>query len=619
VNENLQDLAEQYASALRHYLAKPHEAGLMDAYGLGRRALELAVRAADLVIVHGQALALALADAGTPGERTCLTWRAAEFLGESMAPFEMALRGYREANDLLQRMNDTLEQRVKERTAALEVSEERYRDLFENAGDLIYGASLDGRLLFVNRAWRTNLGYGSDDVSNLSLAGIVHGDHRDSFLEVCRRALSGESLDRVESVFVAKDGRSIVMEGSVNCHCVDGRPVATRGIFRDITARKRMEEELKEVSRRKDEFLATLAHELRNPLAPVRNALQIMRLASHDPATVGEARDMMERQVHNLIRLIDDLMDVSRISRGKIELKKERLSLATILQSAIEISRIQIEAARHELTVTLPSEPVWVQADQTRLAQVVANLLNNAAKYTEPGGRIWLNALREGENAVIRVRDNGVGVPAEMLPHIFDIYVQVSSSLDRSQGGLGLGLTLVRRLVEMHGGSIEAYSAGPGQGSEFVVRLPLAAENPAPPHPEQNLQKDLLGPGSPGLRVLIVDDNRDSAESLGMLMKLAGHRVCIALDGPAALESARTFQPTIMLLDIEMPDMNGYEVARRIREQPNAEHVLLVAMTGYASDADRRRCQEAGFDHHLVKPIDYDALQRLLVSVGSQA
>jgi PAS domain S-box-containing protein len=530
----------------------------------------------------------------------------------------MALRGYREANDLLQRLNDTLEQRVKERTAALEESEERYRDLFENAGDLIYGATPDGRLLFVNRAWRTNLGYGSDDVSNLSIAGIVHGDCRNSFQEVCRRSLSGESLDRVESVFVAKDGRSIVVEGCVNCHYVDGRPVATRGIFRDITERKRMEEQLKEVSRRKDEFLATLAHELRNPLAPVRNALQIMRLASHDPVMVGEARDMMERQVHNLIRLIDDLMDVSLISRGSIELKKERLSLATILQSAIEISRIQIEAARHELTVTLPTEPLWVQADQTRLAQVVANLLNNAAKYTEPGGHIWLNAQRDGDKAVIRVRDNGVGVPAEMLPHIFDIYVQVSSSLDRSQGGLGLGLTLVRRLVELHGGSIEAYSAGPRQGSEFVVRLPLAAEKPATPHPQQNLQ-DPPVPGSLGLRVLIVDDNRDSAESLGMLMKLAGHRVCIALDGPAALESVRTFQPTIVLLDIEMPDMNGYEVARRIREQPNTQHVLLVAMTGYASEADRHRCHEAGFDHYLVKPIDYDALQRLLVAVDSQA
>jgi PAS domain S-box-containing protein len=615
VNENQQGLTEQYASALQQYLTNPQEAGLMRAYELGRRALELSVRAADLAIVHGQALAAVLADVGTSDERACLTRRAAEFLGESTAPFEMALRGYREANDLLQRLNDTLEQRVKERTAALKESEERYRDLFENAGDLIYGATPDGRFLFVNRAWRTNLGYGSDDVSNLSLAGIVHGDHRSSFLEVCRRALSGESLDRVESVFVGKNGRSIVVEGCVNCHYVDGRPVATRGIFRDITERKRMEEELLEVSRRKDEFLATLAHELRNPLAPVRNALQIMRLASHDPVMVVEARDMMERQIHNLIRLIDDLMDVSRISRGRIELKKERLSLATILQSAIEISRIQIEAARHELTVTLPAEPVWVHADQTRLAQVVANLLNNAAKYTEPGGRIWLSALRDGENAVVRVRDNGVGVPAEMLPHIFDIYVQVSSSLDRSQGGLGLGLTLVRKLVELHGGSIEAHSAGAAQGSEFVVRLPLAVEDGEPPDQEQPPQKDLHVRASPGLRVLIVDDNRDSAESLGMLLKLAGHLVRIALDGPAAIESARAFQPRIMLLDIEMPDMSGYEVARHIREQPSTKNVMLVAMTGYASDADRRRCREAGFDHHLVKPIDLEALQRLLASL----
>jgi PAS domain S-box-containing protein len=616
VNEEFQGFAEQYASALEHYLAKPQEAGLMRAYELGRHALEVAMGVADLSIIHGQALANALRDAGTPGDTMCLTRQAAEFLGESMAPFEMALRGYREANDLLQRLNDTLEQRVKERTAALEESEQRYRDLFENAGDLIYAATPEGCFLFVNRAWRTVLGYENDDVSNLSLTDILHGDHQGSFLEVCRRALGGESLDRVESVFVAKDGRSLVVEGSVNCRSVEGRPVATRGIFRDITERKRMEEELKQMARRKDEFLAMLAHELRNPLAPIRNALQIMRLASHDADVVAEARGMMERQVQNMVRLIDDLMDVSRISRGKIELRKERLNLAAILQSAVEISGTQIKAGRHELAITLPSEPIWVHADQTRLAQVVANLLNNAAKYTEPGGRIWLNAERNGEQAVIRVRDNGIGVPADMVPHIFDVFVQVSSSLDRSQGGLGLGLSLVKRLVELHGGTVKAYSAGSGQGSEFVVRLPLGAEDPELPYPEQALQNPSARV-SPGLRVLIVDDNRDSAESLGMLMQLAGHRVRIALDGPTALESARTFQPRIMLLDIEMPDMNGYEVARRIREQPSTQEVLLVAMTGYASDADRRRCREAGFDHHLVKPIDYDALQRLLASLGS--
>jgi PAS domain S-box-containing protein len=618
VTEKFQGLTEEYASALEHYLTNPQEAGLMRAYELGRRALELAIGVADLSIIHGQALAQTLRDAGTPDDRACLTRRAAEFLGESIAPFEMALRGYREANDLLQCLNDTLEQRVKERTAAMKESEERYRDLFENAGDLVHAATPDGRLLFVNRAWRTNLGYTSDDISKLSLGDMVHREHRSAFLEVCRRALAGESLDHVESVFVAKNGRSLVVEGCVNCQCVDERPVATRGMFRDITERKRMVEELRQVAQRKDAFLAMLAHELRNPLAPIRNALQIMRLARHDSTTVEEARDIMERQVHNLVRLIDDLMDVSRISRGKIELKQERIDLSTILQSAIEISRVQIEAARHELTVASPPEAIWVHADQTRLGQVVANLLNNAAKYTEPGGHIWLSAERDSGNAIIRVRDTGIGIPSEMLPHIFDIYVQVSSSLDRSQGGLGLGLTVVKQLVELHNGTIEAYSAGPHQGSEFVVRLPLATEDRETLDRERGPRDDLQAGGSAGLRVLIVDDNRDSAESLGMVMKLAGYRVRVALDGPAAIESARTFQPSILLLDIEMPDMNGFEVAKRIREQPSTQGMLLVAMTGYASDADRRRCREAGFDHHLVKPVDFDALQRLLTTLGSE-
>jgi PAS domain S-box-containing protein len=615
MNETLPGLVEQYASALRTYLARPQEAGLMRAYELGRQALALSVGVAELVVVHGQALAAVLAETGSSADPERLTRQAAEFLGETVAPFEMALRGYQESNALLQRLNNTLEQRVKERTAALQESEERYRDLFENACDLIHAASPDGCLLFVNRAWRANLGFTADEVSKLVLADIIHAEHRSSFVEVCRRALAGESQEQVECVFVAKDGRPIFVEGSVNGHYVEGRAVATRGIFHDVTQRRQMEQELREAGRRKDEFLAILAHELRNPLAPVRNALEIMRVSGHDAATIAQARAVMERQVHNLVRLIDDLMDVSRISRGKIELRKERLNLATIVQSAVEISGAQVHAARHELTVTLPSEPLWVHADHARLAQVVANLLNNAAKYTEPGGRIGLTAERHGDQAAIHVRDTGIGVPAEMLPHLFDMFVQVTSSLERSQGGLGIGLTLVRRLVEMHGGTVEAHSAGAGQGSEFVVRLPLAPEpvnrsEAAPPVPTQPPPG-----GSSGLRILVVDDNRDSAESLGMLLKLLGHEVRMAHNGPAALESARTFQPAIMLLDIEMPGMNGYEVARRAREEPSGKDMLLVAMTGYAGEQDRRHCDEAGFDRHMVKPVDLSQLQHMLASL----
>jgi PAS domain S-box-containing protein len=615
VNEALQGLTEEYASTLRQYLADPQEAGLMRAYELGRRALAQSVGAAELATVHAFALAAALEDLHAGDAPGPLIQRSAKFLGETMAPFEMVQRGYREANELLQRLNATLEGRVKERTQALRESEERYRDLFENAGDLIQAARPDGRLLFVNRAWRSNLGYDENEVAGLSLADIVHRDHQDAFMALCRRALAGEDLAPAESVFVTKDGRSLVVEGTVNCHYVEGKPIATRGIFRDITQRKRVDEERKAAAQRKDEFLAILAHELRNPLAPVRNALQIMRLAGHDDAVIARTRDMMERQLHILVRLIDDLMDVSRISQGKIELRKERVNLAAIVQSALEISTTQVEAARHQLTVTLPAEPVCVQADLARMAQVLANLLNNAAKYTEPGGRIGLIAERAGDQAVFRVRDTGIGIPTEMLPHVFDMFVQVSSSMGRSQGGLGIGLTLVKRLVEMHGGSVVAHSAGFGQGCEFVVRLPLAREGLDQVEAHQPAPQS--GGGSRVLRVLVVDDNRASAESLGLLMKLAGHQVRVVYDGPAALEAARAFEPVVILLDIEMPKMNGYEVARRIRAQTFAHKVLLVAMTGYGSAADRRRCLEAGFDHHLVKPVEFDDLQQLLATLES--
>jgi PAS domain S-box-containing protein len=617
LSDTLQTLTEEYVAVLRKYLAEPQEAGLMQAYDLGRRMLTLEVGLAELGVAHAEVLAGGLSGAGTPEERTRLTQRAAEFLGEAMAPFKMILCGYREANTLLQRLNETLEQRVKERTEALRDSEERYRDLFENAGDLIQGATPDGRLLFVNRAWRTYLGYAEDETAHLSLWDIVHRDHRESFLAVCHRALAGESLERVECVFVARDGRQIVVEGTVNCHYVEGRAVAMRGIFRDITERKRMERELAEASRRKDEFLALLAHELRNPLAPIRNALQIVRLANHDTAAVLQASEMMERQVQHLVRLIDDLMDVSRITRGKIVLRKGVLDLAAVVQSALEISRPLIEEARHELTVVLPPEPLYVEADAVRLAQVVANLLNNATKYTESGGRIWLTAERNGTQAIVRVRDTGIGIPAELLPDVFDLFVQSSSAVDRSQGGLGIGLTLVKSLVEMHGGSVEARSAGPRRGSEFIVRLPLAPENRL--SQEQPPQENQAAESVPALRILVVDDNPEAANSLGLMMKLVGHEVRTAYNGLAALELARTFQPQVLLQDLQMPGMSGYEVAQRLRAEPAMRNLLLIAVTGHGSEQDRRRCFEAGFDHHLVKPVDLHALQQLLASLAAPA
>jgi PAS domain S-box-containing protein len=369
--------------------------------------------------------------------------------------------------------------------------------------------------------------------------------------------------------------------------------------------------ELREAARRKDEFLAMLAHELRNPLAPLVNAVQIMRLAGDDRAAMDRARSLMERQLQQMVRLVDDLLDVSRITRGKVELRRQRAELAAVIQTAVETSRPLIAASRHDLTLSLPAEPLVVDCDVTRLAQVFSNLFNNAAKYTEPGGHISLTAERRENEAVVTVRDTGVGIPGEMLKRVFDLFTQVDRSRERAQGGLGIGLTLVQRLVELHGGSVEAQSEGPGRGSAFVVRLPLAPSKdavdavPAPPPPPR------AGP-SPPRRILVVDDNVDAAQSLATLLRLGGHEVRVTHDGPAALSEARAFVPEVVLLDIGMPGMDGYEVARRLRRAPETNGALLVAQTGWGQDEDHRRSREAGFAAHLVKPLDPDALEQLL-------
>jgi signal transduction histidine kinase len=373
-------------------------------------------------------------------------------------------------------------------------------------------------------------------------------------------------------------------------------------------------EQLAVMDRRKDEFLATLAHELRNPLAPIRNSLHILRMSGGGGPAVDRVHEMMERQVNHMIRLVDDLMEVSRITRGKIELRKERIELAAILRSAVETSRPLIEAARHELAISLPAEPVMLDADPVRLSQVVANLLNNAAKYTEEGGQIRLTARREGEEVAVSVKDTGLGIPANMLPRIFDMFAQVDRTLNRSQGGLGIGLTLARTLVEMHGGRIEAHSEGVRQGSEFTLRLPIASETSS----EQEGQPATSSQQSARLRqqrVLVVDDNHDAADSLGLLLKFLGTDAYVVYDGPSALEALRIYQPSIVFLDIGMPGMDGHEVARQMRKSPGCDDLMLIAMTGWGQEEDRRRSKAAGFDHHLVKPANADALQALLVAI----
>jgi signal transduction histidine kinase/DNA-binding response OmpR family regulator len=369
----------------------------------------------------------------------------------------------------------------------------------------------------------------------------------------------------------------------------------------------RLYAEIQEANRGKDEFLAMLAHELRNPLAPVLHSLHVLRLGG-EPRAVELARDMIERQVRHMTRLIDDLLDVSRITRGKIRLQKRTVELAEVVGRAVDSSRPLIESRDHHLDVTLPHAPVHLVADPTRLEQVFANLLNNAAKYTEPGGLIRLSAECRGREAVVRVRDTGIGIPPQLLPRVFELFMQAHQNLDRAQGGLGIGLTLVRTLVEMHGGRVEAHSAGPGNGSEFAVHLPLPEEVPEPVAEANPAGPPALAP----LRVLVVDDNRDAAESLAMLLRLDGHEVRLAHDGPAALDAAGDFRPEVVLLDIGLPGMSGHDVARRLHGGHGGAPPLLVAMTGYGQEEDRRRSREAGFDHHLVKPVDPQVLRQLL-------
>jgi PAS domain S-box-containing protein len=388
----------------------------------------------------------------------------------------------------------------------------------------------------------------------------------------------------------------------------------------DITERRRMENDLRtlaadlsEADRRKDEFLATLAHELRNPLAPIRNALQIMRMARDDRRAVDESRTLVERQVAHMVRLIDDLMDISRITRGKLELRKERVELATVIRHAVETSRPLVEGNGHRLSLTLSTRPIFLDADVTRLAQVFSNLMNNAARYTDPGGDIVLVAESQGSDVVVTVRDNGVGIPPEMLPHVFDIFTQVNRSLGRSQGGLGIGLTLVRTLVQMHGGSVAARSAGHGLGSEFVVRLPVVVESRAQP---MTLGGDTLrSVPAAGRRILVVDDNHDAARTLAQVLKLLGHEARTVHDGGAAVDAAEQYRPELMLLDIGLPVMNGYDVAKEIRKRAWGRDIVIVALTGWGQEGDRRRSQEAGIDNHLVKPVDLATLETLLADL----
>jgi signal transduction histidine kinase/DNA-binding response OmpR family regulator len=392
-----------------------------------------------------------------------------------------------------------------------------------------------------------------------------------------------------------------------------------RDLAEDLAARAaividnaRLYRDIQEADRRKNEFLAMLAHELRNPLAPIRTAVEILRLRGRDLGRLESARDVIERQVTQLARLVDDLLDVSRVTSGKIRLQIQPLEMAAVIAHALETARPLFEARRQKLTVDLPPAKLWVMADLARLSQVLANLLNNAAKYTEEGGRVSLSARSEDGEIVVRVRDTGIGIPKEALPIVWELFTQVDRSLDRSQGGLGIGLTVVRRIVELHGGRVEALSDGPGRGSEFVVRLPSY----------QTGRNELEGQDGGAMKtklktastVLVVDDNVDAAEMIAELLALTGHDARVAHDGPSAIALAQEIEPDVVLLDIGLPGMNGYEVAKQLRAIPSIEKALLIAVTGYGQDSDRQRTHEAGFDHHLVKPVKPDHLLELIAA-----
>ena len=510
----------------------------------------------------------------------------------------------------------------KEAEEALRQSEGKFRTLFESMDEgfcvieMIFDADsrpADYRFLEVNPAFEKHTGLlNATGKRMLEMAP----DHDASWFAIYGRvALTGEPIRFVNQATALENRWFDVY--AFRLGDAASRKVAI--LFNDITPRKKAEHELerlvghlREQDVRKDEFLATLAHELRNPLAPIRNGLQLMKLAGNDGEAVEQARAMMERQVGHMVRLIDDLLDLSRISQGKLELKRERVELSVVVQNAVEASHPLIKQMGHELSLAMPSAPIYLDGDMTRLAQVVSNLLNNAAKYTDRGGRIRLSAERTESDAVLTVVDNGVGIPAHMLSKVFEMFTQVDHSLERSKGGLGIGLSLVQRLVELHGGSVQASSDGDGRGSTFVVRLPVIRSLAGDRRAED--EGEPVRPQS-RLRILVVDDNQDAAISLALLLRIMGNETETAFDGLEALEVAAVFRPDVALLDIGMPKVNGYEVCRRIRQQAWGEGMVVFALTGWGQEEDQRRSLAAGFDAHLVKPVLPADLEKLLAGV----
>jgi PAS domain S-box-containing protein len=509
-----------------------------------------------------------------------------------------------------------------ERVYALESADRPYRMLVESMNEGAISLSAEATILYCNRRFAEMLGRSAESLIGCAMCDVVAPTDRDECTRVLELAKTVPA--EAEVLLERADGTSIPVHLTLSPLPLESAAVVC-GVVTDLTEHKHnvelriaqaalreSEARYRQADRQKDEFLAILAHELRNPLAPATNALHILQIKAPPIPELQWAREVIATQVQRMTRLIDDLMDVSRITSNKLTLRIERVDLARVIDEALTASRPFIEESEHEIEVTLPKEPVLVNADLVRMAQVLSNLLNNAAKYTNPGGRISLKAERQGGEAVVTIKDSGIGMPQELLPKVFDMFMQGDRTMTRTHGGLGIGLTLVKRLVEMHGGSVEAWSEGKDKGSEFTIRVP-AVVDPVNRERDAIHADDSMPKGH--RRILIVDDNELSANSLSILLGMAGNETRTAYDGAEAVVTAETFRPDVVLLDLGLPLMDGYETCTRIRQQPWGKDILVVALTGWGQAEDRRRSTEAGFDRHIVKPADPVQLMKMLAEL----
>jgi PAS domain S-box-containing protein len=492
----------------------------------------------------------------------------------------------------------------------------RLAAIVESSDDAIIGLDLDGTISSWNQGAERLFGYIREEAIGQSVYLLIPADRLDEEQSILEAICRGKRVHPFETVRRCKDGTFLDVSLSVSPIAdARGRIVGASKTARDITERKRAEEALQDADRRKDEFLALLAHELRNPLAPIRTGLELIRLSGDSPQSVRRVRTMMERQIRQMVRLIDDLLDVSRIASGKIVLQRAPSSLSELVQSAIETHRAAIDAAKIALTIDLPEQPCVIDVDPTRFVQVLSNVLHNASKFTPAHGKVGISVDILGADtpqATITVSDTGIGISKELLPRVFDLFVQAEPATERAHGGLGIGLALARRLIEMHGGEIDAHSDGPGHGAAFVIRMPLCKVNASPPSPPQIEVTRVAS------RVVIIDDNQDAAKTMSMLVEQLGGSARTAHDAADGLAAVQAFQPDIVLLDIGMPGMDGYETCRRIRQQPSQRHIVVVAVTGWGQSQDKQRALDAGFDAHLTKPVDPRALASVLAGAANR-